>query len=139
MQATVTRIVKDFSFTNRWPVAWLALSCGHTHKGDYDYMKSAHDDANHKIKPGEVVDCSWCDQQARAMQQLRDTPREQLSHSRFRHDDSRGFGPGRHYIYQRDDGPTRCRLLLSLDDTPESVALIRECLGTSSISPTEKR
>ena len=141
-QRRVTGIVK--THTNGGypiPVAYLTLECGHSHKPlmRSDAFELAHVDSNHIAGPGAMLGCAECRHYQAALERLRALNPSEVSHSRFRHNDSRGFGPGRYYVYARDPkSPTGCHLLMSIDDTPEAVAVLRR-MGASPLSPTEKR
>lgn len=142
MLKTVSHIVKEYT-NNRyhpWPVAWLQLECGHSAKAVlFEEKDSAHDDFNHRVLPGDQVECERCDWQVRNLAELRAEGAARYSHSRFRHNDSRGFGPGSLYVYERDrTSPTGCKLWLTLDDTPEAAEALRQA-GSSPLSPTEGR
>lgn len=145
MWQTVTKIVKSFSQPNRWPVSWLELECGHTAKSQITGAADAwpppneHDDANHLARPGDSVTCTECDHYQAALEKLRAMKPGDVQHSRFRHRDSRGFGPGDLYVYGRDPrSPTGVKLIMSIDDTPEAQELLRK-LSASPLSPTEPR
>lgn len=142
MRKIVTKIVKEFSNPMRFPVAWLELECGHTAKADCDWVndpREVHDDANHKIKPGDAVDCERCDRYAEKIAKLKAMSPGDISHSRFRHRDSRGFGPGDYYVYGRQPGsPTGVSLLFSIEATEEAGALLSR-IAAAPLSPTEPR
>lgn len=140
MQQTIARITKSWTNTTRWPVAWLELACGHTARLRLrDECASAHDEANHLEKVGDTVACERCDWYASKLEQLRKLDPGVITHSRFRTRDSRGRGDGDYYVYVRDArSPTGCKLLLSIDATPEAAELLRK-LAASPLSPTEPR
>lgn len=141
MKTTVSQIINDYTFTTRWPVAWTQLSCGHSGKCElHDVVGNAHSPDNQVTKVGDWVECAFCDHQAASLKKLNELDPAEFSHSRFRHDDSRGFGPGRIYVYGRDkSSPTGCKLLLSLDDTAETSLALKRFHGGSPLSPTERR
>jgi hypothetical protein len=123
------------------PVAYLTLECGHTHKPvmQSDDYKLAHSDANHMAGPGAMLGCSECRRYNAQLERLRALQPAEVSHTRFRHHDSRGFGPGSIYIYGRDaKSPTGCHLLFSIDETSEVQAILSR-MRSSPLSPTEKR
>jgi hypothetical protein len=138
----VTRIVRSQS-NGCWPVpvSYLELECGHHHKpllrsDDYNL---AHSDANHIAGPGAILGCAACRRHMSALENLRALSASDVSHTRFRHHDSRGFGPGSIYVYGHDDkSPTGCHLLMSIDETPEVQEILR-ALRSSPLSPTERR
>lgn len=146
MQRKITMIEK--SWTNgamAIPVAWGRLECKHSCRLDYRDVSDntrytrGHDESIYVQRVGDAVQCDACDRYVAALEQLRAVAPGTISHSRFRHDDSRGFGPGRYYVYARDPkSPTGCHLLLSIDDTPDAVAALRR-MGASPLSPTEAR
>ena len=147
MQRKLTAI--DKSYTNGYypiPVASGRLDCGHSCRLEYraDVPDSrrygnGHDESIYVQQVGETVECERCDWQAANLERLRTCDPATISHSRFRHNDSRGFGAGCHYVYERDTkSPTGCHLMLSLDDTPEAVEVLHR-LSTSPLSPTEPR
>lgn len=142
--AIVTRIVKEY--TNgamRMPVAWLELACGHAAAPSYtsgkQWTDDPHDESQHAIGPGTELPCERCDWYAEALAKIRTMPRGEFSHSRFRHNDSRGFGSGRFYVYGYDAlSPTRVKLLFSVDGTKEAGEAL-SAVGASPLSPTERR
>ena len=138
MLKTVTKIVKEFS-NSQWrdPVAWLQLECGHTGKAEYEWGK-AHDDAAHKVKPGDSLQCDRCDWYADRIAQLKAMKPGDIKHSRFRTRDSRGFGDGDYYVYGWDKtSPTGCHLLFSVEATKEAGDLL-SALRAGPLSPTER-
>lgn len=149
MKQPVTKIAKSFSnAAQRWPVSWLELECGHTaspvlREEPNDRIRYGtafeHDDANHLAKPGDRVQCDACDHYQAALAKLRAMKPGDVQHSRFRHRDSRGFGPGDLYVYGRNErSPTGVTLIMSIDDTPEAAEILR-MLCASPLSPTEPR
>jgi hypothetical protein len=140
----VVKIVKEFSNPGRFPVSWLQLECGHTAASKVNFGEpynphQAHDDSAHEIGPGAVVECESCEWYADKLEKLRALDPATFSHARFRTRDNRGFGKGDLYVYVVDPkSPTRCRLILSIEDTKEAADLIRERFRTSALSPTEK-
>ncbi len=137
----IARIVKTHSNgAYPIPVAYLELECGHSAGAivrSTDYAL-AHDNANHIAQPGALIGCTYCRHYADKIAQLRALKPGDVKHSRFRHHDSRGFGPGALYVYAWDDhSPTRARLLLSIDDTQEARDLLAT-LSASALSPTER-
>jgi hypothetical protein len=142
MQRRVAKFVKSHS-NRQWPVAWAELVCGHTtgirFTSQDDKFARAHDESCYLTKIGDEVPCERCDWQVAALQKLHSMRPGDLSHSRFRSLDSRGFGPGNYYVYGHDPkGPSGVRLLFSLEATPEADEALRS-LQASPLSPTEKR
>lgn len=142
MLSTVSKIINSWSNAPMsWPVSWCVLACGHSGRCELrDSLRNQHDPENQITKVGDSVECSYCDYQAKHLEMLAALPAERFSHSRFRHHDSRGFGPGSIYVYEHDPkSPTGCRLFCSLDDTPAATDALRHFTGGSPLSPTERR
>lgn len=140
MIVKVKQIIKSHTNTTRTPVVWCELECGHTATCEViDWRRSAHELENQRTKLGDEIACERCDWYADKLVRLRAMTPADLSHSRFRHHDSRGFGPGSLYIYGRDPkSPTGVHLLFSIDDGPEAQAELSR-LRAAPLSPTEKR
>lgn len=142
-QRRVTSVVK--THTNGCypiPVSYLMLECGHAHKPlmRSDDYKLAHVDSNHIAGPGAMLGCAECRHYQAQLERLQALNPSEVSHTRFRHHDSRGFGPGAIYIYGHDaKSPTGCHLLFSIDETAEVQEVLRSKLRSSPLSPTERR
>lgn len=141
-QRRVLRIIKVHSNGGfPIPVSYLQLECGHTHKSILRSNENdqAHSDGNHLAHPGAMLGCVPCRRYESQLLRLKALNSAQISHTRFRHHDNRGFGPGSIYIYGHDaTSPTGCHLLFSIDDTAEVQEIIG-ALRKSPLSPTEKR
>lgn len=114
-------------------------ACGH--KGGYKAVlwPNPHKEEHRITKAGAGVDCEQCDRYQARLTQLRALKSGDVQHSRFRHNDSRGFGPGCYYVYRRDPkSPTGVTLLMSIEGTDEA-AQVLSALSAAPLSPTEPR
>jgi hypothetical protein len=138
---TVAKIEKTWSNgALRWELAWAVFAgCGHSVdavKREHQATRAAHDDANLVLRPGDTAECDRCPGAEEIAEAVAFTKAPGFAHSRFRHDDSRGFGPGSVFFYVRDPkSPTGVLCELSMSGSPELMAALRG--GTSPLSPTE--
>lgn len=105
-------------------------ACGHYSATEMD-LPNAHNAADQITKIGDVVDCERCDWQAKGLAELKMLIASgTLSHSRWRNGSVHG------YRYE-PTSPTGVLIAVTLDETPEALALLRG--GLSPLSPTEPR
>jgi hypothetical protein len=107
---------------------WASLDCGHSvNIGKWEQVKTA--------AVGQELECFWCVEYTRALAELRDALAAGIvSHSRAGDRLSRGSV----HVYRRESkSPTGVRLLVTIQETAEVLALLRG--GLSPLSPTEAR